>query len=165
MFTTRSADFGEILSFDRVGADRNMGFEARTAVLTLPEGRKRKGSIMKIVVGAAAAACAALLAAPAIAYDMKGVGTARCDVLVQAFSNAGDVQKKEFITGIGQWAFGYLTGRNAELPRDRRKALDPLTSDDTAVFVLNTCNRYPNAVVYQIVDLIFDELPYNTPGA
>ena len=120
---------------------------------------------MRKFLTAAAVAGVVLYASAASAYDMKGVGTAKCDVLVNAFTSAPQSEKLAFVTGIGQWAFGYMTGRNGELPRNRRKDLAPLSSDDTAVFILRQCGNYPNAFVYQIVDVIFDELPYNSPGA
>lgn len=120
---------------------------------------------MNKLLAATLVAGAAVCAMPAAAFDMKGAGTAPCATLRQAYDNASVSGKYEFVIGVGQWAFGYLTGRNAEVAVSRRKDLAQLNSDETAYFILDMCARRPDIVVYQIVDAIYAELPYNSPGA
>ncbi|MBL4620225.1 MAG: hypothetical protein JKX88_09035 [Marinicaulis sp.] len=120
---------------------------------------------MKKTIFAAAWFVLVLSFATASAGDVKGLGTAACSEISDAW-NGSDLDARSLYTvAIGQWAFGYLSGRNAELPQSQRKELASLDNDETAFFVLEQCKANPSYFVYQIVDVIFDAAPNASVGA
>lgn len=110
------------------------------------------------------AACLAggfvLLTSMASASDLRGFGTATCSQISSAWNGATTNDRKDMVLAIGQWTFGYLSGRNMEIASNYRKNLDALDNDDTALFIVTQCASLPNAYVVQIADAIYDALPY-----
>lgn len=112
--------------------------------------------------GLAMAASAALLlpaAALGTVGDLKGFGSASCGELAYAWNTVGGEERAQIVVAVGQWAFGYLSGRNAERPLAARKNISALDNDETAYFILDQCAEYPQVYVYQVVDVIFEAAP------
>jgi len=113
---------------------------------------------------ACAAAAFALSGAAAAQGDLKGFGTAQCGDLVNIWDGATYEERGQILLAVGQWTFGYLSGRNAELRLADRKELAALDSDGTALFILTQCRDFPDVFVYQIADIIYEAAPFVSPG-
>ena len=119
---------------------------------------------MKVKLFACAASALCIMTAPASAGDLKGYGTAACSDIVTLWQMSSVAERDGVLTALGQWSFGYLSGRNMQAPRGQRKELASFDNDQTAFFIVEQCAAYPNARVYQIVDVIYDAAPYMTGG-
>lgn len=114
---------------------------------------------MKSIVAAVAAALA--LVAPANAVSVAGgIGVSNCGNVRAAYDNGNPALQSDIVLAVGQWAYGYMTGRNAENPRNAWKDLSALTIDETAGLVLVQCGRHPSLMLGEVVDVIYDALPY-----
>lgn len=110
---------------------------------------------------AACLAGAVVLAASSVsASDMRGFGTSTCGQITSVWNQAGTADRKDMVLAIGQWTFGYLSGRNAEVASNYRKDLDMLDNDETALFIVEQCAGSPGVYVVQIVNAIYDAMPY-----
>mgnify|MGYP001226818981 FL=1 len=119
---------------------------------------------MKSKLFAASFGAVALVCSAASAGDLKGFGSVDCYSVVNAWNASGAADRDKMLTAIGQWSFGYLSGRNATVAVSQRKELASLDNDQTAMFILNQCASYPGLYIYQIVDVIYDAAPYVGTG-
>lgn len=119
----------------------------------------------RTVFACASAAALALMCVSASAGDLKGFGSAQCSQLTDVWNAANPSERDTMIMAIGQWTFGYLSGRNAELQVSQRKELSALDNNKTATFIIEQCADFPSAFMYQIVDVIFEAAPVMSPGA
>lgn len=111
-----------------------------------------------------ALACAAVISLAAVpahsAQVAGGMGTAQCGDLTDAYKSSQQAAKQTFVIAVGEWAFGYMTGRNAEKPQAQWKDLSVVDIDEAAVFIISQCQSYPDYYVGTIVDVIYDALPF-----
>lgn len=107
-----------------------------------------------------AIAVAAALPGAASAGDIRGFGAAACSDITGLWDAADYEARSQIVTAIGQWTFGYLSGRNADAPLGHRRELGALDNDDTALFIITQCRDFPNVYVYDIVDVLYEAAPY-----
>ncbi|MBI1364737.1 MAG: hypothetical protein GC153_02105 [Alphaproteobacteria bacterium] len=112
-------------------------------------------SILACVAAAALAATGASAAGVA-----SGIGINRCGDLYNAYATASAGGQQALIIAVGQWAYGYMTGRNSEQPKANWKDLGALDVDSGAGLVLKQCASHPSLYVIEVVDAIYDALPY-----
>lgn len=115
--------------------------------------------------GALAGLLAAGAAGVALSGDLKGFGSAQCGELNAAWNESGADDRALLAVALGQWAFGYMSGRNVENPPAERRELAAFENDSTAAFILGQCRTYPNFYVVQIVDALYDSAPRVRPEA
>ena len=120
---------------------------------------------MKKFAFVCAVSAAVALQGAASAGDLKGFGTAVCSDITNLWDTADYEGRSQMVLAIGQWTFGYLSGRNADAPLGRRRELGALDNDDTALFIITQCRDFPNVYVYDIVDVIYEAAPYMSAGA
>ncbi|GEM_PF-5275100 len=115
--------------------------------------------------GATAAAAFGLfvLATPAAASDVLGIGSVQCSQFNSTFGNLGAADQADVRIGLHQWSFGYFSGRNAQAGGQARD-LSGLDFDDTADYIITQCQYYPNIRIFEIADTIYENLPYDGPG-
>jgi hypothetical protein len=118
----------------------------------------------KFAVSCALTAAAALNGA-ASAGDLQGFGAAQCANITSLWDAADYDGRSQMLLAIGQWTFGYLSGRNADAPLGQRRELQALDSDDTALFIVTQCRDFPGVYVYDIVDIIYEAAPLMSAGA
>lgn len=111
------------------------------------------------------AACAASIVAfgniaPASAGDIKGLGTSSCYDMVSLWNRSGVDTRDLILVSLGQWSFGYFSGRNQELQPAYQRSLAGLDNNRTAAVMIDVCSRNQSLYVYQVADAIFQALPY-----
>ena len=116
---------------------------------------------MKLKLFAAAASLVLSLSSQAFAFDVKGFGSTPCYDLTNLWSRSGPDTRDLVLTSLGQWSFGYFTGRNQELSPAYQRSLSGLDNDCTAAVIVELCSRNQNLYVYQVADAIFQALPYS----
>ncbi len=92
-----------------------------------------------------------------------GIGTVRCGAFTNNYAQMGAADQADVRIGVHQWAYGYFTGRNRENP-GQTKDVSGLTYNETANFIIAQCRQYPNAYLYEVADVIYEALPYDTAG-
>jgi hypothetical protein len=115
---------------------------------------------MRIIALVCAAAVSLAGGAAQSAQVAGGMGTAKCGELTNVYQGADMSLKQDFVIAIGEWAFGYMTGRNAQQAAANWKDLSVIDIDETALFIISQCQSYPAYYIGQIVDVIYDALPY-----
>jgi hypothetical protein len=107
-------------------------------------------------------AALSLAAAPAQASAiLGGVGTATCAELRYAFDNGSGSDRQALFVAVGQWVFGYYSGRNQEQPSGFWRDLSGFEGvDGTALFILEQCGSYPSLTIIEMADIIYNNLPY-----
>ncbi len=117
---------------------------------------------MKIRSIAALAAGALLTFATtgAHASDVKGLGSSSCYDIVSIWNRGGADTRDVLLLSLGQWSFGYFSGRNQELAPAYQRSLANLDNNRTAALIVDVCGRNQNLYVYQVADAIFLNLPY-----
>lgn len=113
---------------------------------------------MKRVVACIAGVLA--FASAASASDLRGFGTATCGQITNVWNQASTADRQDMVLAIGQWTFGYFSGRNMEVASNYRRNLDILDNDETALFIISQCAGAPAVYVVQIADAIYNEMPY-----
>lgn len=115
---------------------------------------------MRKLLISAAAVVAATVSTGAYAGDLNGTGASTC-ANVSGLWNQSDAGGKQIMRAlIGQWALGYFTGKNSELPAGQRRDLGGLDNDRTANIIVQVCMSNSSAYVYQVADAMFMNLPY-----
>ncbi|MBY0420915.1 MAG: hypothetical protein K2Q06_01340 [Parvularculaceae bacterium] len=112
-----------------------------------------------------AVAAAAMAATGAQAGDLSGTGSSTCANLTNLWSQSAADGRQILKVLVGQWALGYFTGRNSELPLSQRRELGNLNNDGTADVIISVCSRNQNLYVYQVADAFFINLPYLRAGS
>lgn len=106
----------------------------------------------------AAASAAAIAWSPAAAQDLMGFGAVQCGQLARTYAEADMIARSQMVLALGQWSFGYLSGRNAG--ETVSKDISALDSDRTALFIIDVCGKNPGYVVYEVVEAIYQAAPY-----
>lgn len=117
---------------------------------------------MKVNLSAAFAAVSVLSCATssASAADVKGLGSSSCYDIVSLWNRSAADTRDIMLMSLGQWSFGYFSGRNQELSASYQRSLAGLDNNRTAAVIVDVCSRNQNLYVYQVADAIFQALPY-----
>ena len=111
-----------------------------------------------VILGSIAAA---ILAATGVQAGTaaSGIGVSLCGDVYDAYSSASASGRDALVTAVGQWAFGYMTGKNSGLPQGSWKDVGAVGADTTGALIIDQCGDYPTLRVGEIVDVIYDALP------
>ena len=91
--------------------------------------------------------------------NIAGTGASNCPEFIALSNGLEGSELEEFSFGVDQWAIGYLSGRNAELPETLQRDLTELTDGTLSEDLLEICIEEPNLTLYEIIDAFFEDAP------
>lgn len=96
----------------------------------------------------------------AFAGNAKGIGLAPCHEVWMDFQQSDDNTRAVIVNSMVSWTQGYMTGKNAELDRAKQRDLQAINGDLVLTMIGAVCTDYPDAPIYAIADVVFEQLEF-----
>ena len=103
------------------------------------------------------------IAPHASAAEISGVGAMTCAQLDEAGNTSSNSDAQALVAGIFSWTQGCWAGKNLETPVEQRRDVG-VTQDYLANGIIDYCTRAPQAYLWQVAEVMFNELPYIGAG-
>ena len=116
-----------------------------------------EGAVAKYLV----TACAALLfaASGVNAKPAAGFGVSSCSDIIDLYEPSGQNGRDFLLLGVGEWAFGYMTGLNMRADEIDRRDLSGFHSMGIGGEILGYCYEDRDATIMDIVTALYFAAP------
>jgi len=98
------------------------------------------------------------------AADQAGSGVNNCEDTISLYEPSAQNGRDFLLLGIGEWAFGYMTGLNVRAEDHERRDLGGFHALGIGRDILKYCTTDPEATIMEIVTAMYFNAPRIAPN-